>query len=95
MDFVRGASRSARWQVDYCFTSHRLRRAKISGIACELDGGAAVSTSRNDVQYIVTEFGVAELRGKSLRHRAKALIAISHPDFRKVLTKEAEDRGIL
>lgn len=94
VDFVRGASRSAGGKSIIALPA-TASGGKISRIACELDGGAAVSTSRNDVQYIVTEFGIADLRGKSLRQRAKALIAISHPDFREVLTKEAEEKGIL
>ena len=47
------------------------------------------TTSRNDVDYIVTEYGIAHLKGKSLRERAKALIEIAHPDFREELTKKA------
>ncbi|HWR31393.1 MAG TPA: acetyl-CoA hydrolase/transferase C-terminal domain-containing protein, partial [Negativicutes bacterium] len=50
---------------------------------------------RNDVHYVVTEFGSAELRGRSLRQRAEALIAICHPDFRGALRQEAQEKGIL
>jgi 4-hydroxybutyrate CoA-transferase len=67
----------------------------VSRIACQLDFGAAVSTSRNDVHFVVTEYGVAELRGKSLRQRALALIAISHPDFRPMLLAEAQKHGMI
>ncbi|MDF2876024.1 MAG: Butanoate coenzyme A-transferase, partial [Sporomusa sp.] len=59
------------------------------------DRGAAVTTSRNDVHYVVTEFGVAELRGKTLRERAKALIGISHPDFRSSLMLDAQAKGLI
>ena len=67
----------------------------ISKIASILTTGAIVTTSKNDVDYIVTEFGVAHLRGQSLASRAKQLIAIAHPDFRDELTFEARKRGIM
>ena len=54
-----------------------------------------MTTSRNDVHFIVTEYGAAELRGKSIRERAKALIAIAHPDFRDSLTAQAKEQGLL
>lgn len=52
-------------------------------------------TTRADVHYVVTEWGVAELFGRSLRERAKALIAIAHPDFREALLQGAWERGLL
>ena len=61
---------------------------KYSRIVPRLDEGAAVTTSRNDVHYIVTEYGIADLRGKSLGERAKQLINIAHPDFREQLARE-------
>ena len=67
---------------------------KISKIVPFLDAGAAVSTSRNDVDYVVTEYGIAALHGKTLKQRAKALIAIAHPDFRDDLIKQAEEMRI-
>jgi len=60
-----------------------------------LDPGAGVTTSRNDVHYVVTEFGVAQLFGKSVRKRAEALIGIAHPDFRAELQKAASSRCLL
>lgn len=60
-----------------------------------LKPGAAVSLSRNDVDYVVTEYGVASLRGTSISERAEALIAIAHPDFREELRKEAIKYGFL
>ena len=59
----------------------------VSRIVALLDEGACVTTSRNDVQYVVTEYGVADLRGKSLQARAQALIGIAHPRFRDALAK--------
>lgn len=94
VDFVRGASRSPGGKSIIALPSTAAGGA-ISRIAIELDRGAGVSTSRNDVHYIVTEHGVAELRGKSLRQRAHALIAVSHPAFRDQLTAAARDRGLI
>lgn len=94
VDFVRGVSRSKSGKSIIALPA-TASGGKISRIACELDRGAAVSTSRNDVHHIVTEYGVANLRGKSLRERAAALIAIAHPDFRAALAEEAKAKGIL
>lgn len=62
----------------------------ISTIVPLLTEGAAVSLSRNDVDYVVTEYGVAPLKGREIRQRVKNLIAIAHPDFRKELEEKAE-----
>jgi len=94
VDFVRGASRSKNGKSIIAMPS-TAAGGKLSRIACELDRGAAVTTSRSDVHYIATEYGVADLRGKSLLQRAKALIAIAHPDFREALLAEAKAKGIL
>ena len=94
VDFVRGVSRSKNGKSIIALPA-TASGGKISRIACELDRGAAVSTSRNDVHHIVTEYGVANLRGKSLRERAAALIAIAHPVFREALAEEARAKGIL
>lgn len=94
VDFVRGASRSPGGKSVIALPS-TAAGGKISRICCEFDRGAAVSTSRNDVHYVVTEYGVAELRGKSLRQRAQALIAVSHPDFREELTTLAREKGLI
>ena len=67
-------------------------KGKFSKIVPLLDEGAAVTTSRTDVDYIVTEYGVAALKGRTLRERAKALIQIAHPDFREGLALEYERR---
>ncbi|MEN9491508.1 MAG: hypothetical protein RJA63_1957, partial [Pseudomonadota bacterium] len=55
-----------------------------------LTPGTLVSTSKNDVNYVVSEYGVAQLRGKSLRERARELIAIAHPAFREELMHAAK-----
>ena len=84
VDFVRGANRSKGGKSIIALPS-TAAKGKISRICRELDPGAAVSTSRNDVHYVVTEFGVADLRGKTLQQRAESLIAIAHPKFREEL----------
>lgn len=60
-----------------------------------LKHGSGVVTTRNDVHFVVTEFGVASLYGKSIRQRAQTLIGIAHPDFRDELTHEAKKLGYL
>jgi len=63
----------------------------VSRIVPRLSPGAAVTTDKNTVDKVVTEFGVAELRGRSIGERARALIAIAHPDHRDDLTRAAAD----
>ncbi len=94
VDYVRGTSRSLNGKSIIALPS-LASGGKISRITCELDRGAAVTTSRNDVHYVVTEYGAVDLRGKSLRQRAEALISIAHPDFQAILTEEAKEKGIL
>jgi len=66
-------------------------RKTISKIVPSLTKGAAVTLSRNDVDYVVTEYGVAALRGTPLRERVKRLIAVAHPDFRQMLEVASKD----
>ncbi len=94
VDFVRAASRSKGGKSIIAMPA-TAKGGTVSKISLRLDAGSAVTTSRNDVHYVVTEFGVAELRGKSLRRRAAALIAIAHPNFRESLTAEAKAAGLL
>ncbi|HEX8222076.1 MAG TPA: acetyl-CoA hydrolase/transferase C-terminal domain-containing protein, partial [Chloroflexia bacterium] len=67
----------------------------MSRIVSTLEVGAGVTTTRNDVHYVVTEYGVAQLWGKTVRQRAEALIAIAHPHFRHELREAARARNIL
>jgi 4-hydroxybutyrate CoA-transferase len=94
VDFVRGACQSKGGKSIIALPA-TAARGTISRITVELDKGAAVTTSRNDVQYVVTEYGIADLRGKTLRQRAEALIAISHPGFRDILRTQAIEQGLL
>ncbi|HWR68803.1 MAG TPA: acetyl-CoA hydrolase/transferase C-terminal domain-containing protein [Desulfomonilia bacterium] len=86
-DFVRGAAWSKGGRSILAFHS-TAAGGKISRIVPHLDEGAVVTTTRSDIHYAVTEYGIADLRGKSVPDRAKALIAIAHPDFRGELKKE-------
>jgi 4-hydroxybutyrate CoA-transferase len=93
-DFIRGASRSKGGKPIIALPS-TAKDGALSRIVSMLDPGAGVTTSRNDVHYVVTEFGVADLYGKSVRQRALALISIAHPDFRKDLLSAAKARRLL
>ena len=86
MDFIRGASLSKGGKAIIALPS-TAKHGQLSRIVTTLDAGAGVVTTRAHVQYIVTEYGIANLRNKSLRERAKALIEIAHPDFRDELTE--------
>ena len=70
-------------------------KEEVSKIVTTLKPGAAVSLSRNDVDFVVTEYGMVSLRGKNIRERAKLLISIAHPKFRDELTKEAIKVGFI
>lgn len=87
VDFVRGASMSHGGKSILAMTS-TAGHGTISRIKLFLDRGTPVTTPRDEVQYIVTEYGVANLRGRSLADRAKQLIQIAHPDFRDQLRAE-------
>lgn len=93
-DYVRGAVLSPGGKSFIAFTS-TAREGDVSRIVPTLTPGAQVSTGKNDVDYIVTEYGVAHLRGKTLSQRTKALIAIAHPNFRDSLTFRAKKLNIL
>lgn len=90
LDFVRGATRSRGGKPIIAFPSTS-KNGAVSRISPYLARGAGVTTTRGDVHYVVTEYGVADLYGKSLRERAVSLISIAHPDFRESLEKYARD----
>lgn len=91
VDYVRGASMSEDGKSIIAMPSTACD-GKVSRIVPFLSQGSAVTTSRNDVHYVVTEYGVADLWGKTLRKRAESLIEIAHPYFRESLTEEYEKR---
>lgn len=89
VDFIRGAARARDGKPIIALPS-TAKNDDVSRIVLHLDEGAGVVTSRADVHYVVTEYGVAYLFGKSIRERAKALISIAHPKFRDELTAQAK-----
>ena len=89
VDFLKGASHSKGGKPIIALPS-TAKNDTISRIAPMLDPGAGVVTSRGLVRYVVTEYGVAYLHGKSIRERAKALIEIAHPKFREELYRYCE-----
>lgn len=91
VDFVRGANMSRGGRTIMAMPTTAAGGA-ISKIVPFLAKGAAVTTSRCDVNYVVTEFGIAKLHGKTLKERAKALIKIAHPKFHPALIQEFESR---
>ncbi len=70
-------------------------RVETSKIVCQLKPGAAVSLSRNDIDWLVTEYGAVNLRGTCMAERAKLIISVAHPKFRDQLTEEAKALGII
>ncbi len=88
VDFGRGASASKGGKSIIVTSSSDVENGK-SRIVSSLTPGSGVVTTRGEVQYIVTEYGVAYLHGKSVQERALALISIAHPDYREQLLKEA------
>ncbi len=88
MDFIYGASRAKNGVPIIALPS---TAKQFSRIVPMLKQGAGVVTSRNHVRYVVTEYGIADLYGKTIRQRAKALINIAHPQFRQELTHQANE----
>jgi len=94
VDFMRGAARSNHGKPIIALPS-TAKSGEVSRIVPSLKLGAGVVTTRADVHYVVTEFGVAYLHGKNLRERAQALINVAHPKFRDWLTEEAKKRKLI
>lgn len=91
VDYLRGVRRAKDGRSILAFTS-TAKQGTRSRIVPLLEPGATVTSSRNDVDYIATEYGVVRLRGLSLRERALALASIAHPDFRPGLLQAIEER---
>ncbi len=94
VDFIRGAARSKGGKPIIAMPS-TARGGTVSRIVDTLLPGSGVVTTRADVHYVVTEYGIADLHGRSLRERAEALIRIAHPDFRAELEEAARRRKLL
>ena len=93
-DFVRAANRSRGGKAIIALLS-TAKDGTVSRIAPVLSPGTVVSTTQYDVDYIATEYGVVQLRGKSLHQRAQLLISIAHPDFREELKSEARRMNLI
>ena len=79
-----------------CLSStYEKRGRRESRIVATLTPGNIVTTPRSDVMYVVTEYGIVNLKGKSVADRARALIAIAHPDFRDDLAREAREKCLI
>ena len=70
-------------------------KEEVSKIVCQLKPGATVSLSRNDIDYLVTEYGCVNLKGTTIRERVEKIISIAHPKFRESLMEEAIKLGII
>jgi acyl-CoA hydrolase len=92
VDFIRGAARS-RHGKPIIAVSSTAKNGTVSRIVPRIQSGAGVVTTRADVHYVVTEYGVANLHGKNVRQRAEALIQIAHPKFREELSRQMRDMG--
>ena len=93
-DFARGAMYAEHGQAFLVLRS-TTKDGSHSRITPQLPAGSVVTTLKNTVDHVVTEYGVAEMRGRSLRERARALIAVAHPDHRDDLTTAAQRLGYL
>ena len=91
-DFVRGSFNSPGGKSFLALYS-TAKSGEVSRIVPMLTPGAVVTTPRQDVHYVVSEFGVAMLKGKSVSDRAKALISLAHPKFRDEFKAEAKKLG--
>jgi 4-hydroxybutyrate CoA-transferase len=84
VDFVRGSKRSLRGKSIICLAS-TAKGGTVSRIVAALEPYTAVTSLRADIDCVITEYGVAELKGKTIRERASALIGVAHPRFREDL----------
>ena len=94
LDFVRGAYDAKGGKSILAFHS-TARKGAVSRIVPRFDAGTMITTPRNDTHWLVTEYGAANLKGKSTRDRALAIIGLAHPDFRDELLRAAEDMHIV
>jgi acyl-CoA hydrolase len=96
LQFVRGAYASKGGKSFLCLSStYDKRGERRSRIVLNLTPGNIVTTPRSDVMYVVTEYGVVNLKGKSVAERARALISLAHPDFREDLDRQAHENRLI
>ena len=94
LDFVRGAYDAKDGKSILAFHA-TARKGTVSRVVPQLRRGTVVTTPRADVHWVVTEFGAVELKGLSIRERARALIGIAHPDFRETLERASHDLNLV
>ena len=93
---MRGAYASNGGKSFICLSSTYERHGvRESRIVLDLTPGNIVTTPRTDMMYVVTEYGIVNLKGKSVPERARAMISIAHPDFRDDLEREAREHGLI
>jgi acyl-CoA hydrolase len=96
LQFVRGAYASKGGKSFLCLSStYDKGGERTSRIVAPLTPGNIVTTPRTDTMYVVTEFGIVNLKGKSVAERAKALISIAHPDYREELERAAREQSLI
>ncbi|CAG1006543.1 itaconate CoA-transferase [Myxococcaceae bacterium] len=96
LQFVRGAYASREGKSFICLSSTWEKRGeRRSRVVSTLTPGNVVTTPRTDVMYVVTEYGIVNLKAKSIAERARALIDLAHPDFREGLAREARELGLV
>ena len=97
VDFVRGVqmSRGGKSFIAVTSTFESRGKGKQSRIVSRFPSGTAVTTTRADVQYVVTEYGCVNLKPLTMRDRVRAMISLAHPDFRTSLMEEAKQAGML
>jgi acyl-CoA hydrolase len=96
LQFVRGAYASKGGKSFICMAStYDKRGERKSRIVLNLTAGNVVTTPRSDTMYVVTEYGMVNLKGKSVAERALAIISIAHPDFREGLEREAYEHRLI
>jgi acyl-CoA hydrolase len=94
--FVRGAYASKGGKSFICLASTYERKGvRKSRIVLNLTAGNVVTTARSDQMYVVTEYGIANLKGLSVAERARAIICLAHPDYREELSREARNHGLV
>jgi acyl-CoA hydrolase len=94
--FVRGAYASKGGKSFICMSSAYERHgARASRVVLDLTPGNVITTTRGDMMYVVTEYGIVNLKGRSVPERAKAMISIAHPDFRDDLERRAREHGLI
>jgi acyl-CoA hydrolase len=94
--FVRGAYASKGGKSFICMASTYERRGmRASRVVVDLTAGNVITTTRADMMYVVTEYGIVNLKGKSIPDRARAMISIAHPDFREDLERGAREHGLI